>query len=82
MLDVQGHCKLVDFGFAKQLSSKNNYRTKTNCGTPIYIAPEVLKGTGSSYQADVWSLGVLICEIISGTTPFFDNNPQEVYNKI
>ena len=70
MLDNSGHCQLVDFGFAKRFTrqdeQRNQLRTFTNCGTPDYIAPEVLRGVGSSFQADIWSLGVLICEIISG----------------
>ena len=69
MIDHQGHCKLIDFGFAKCLRVKSSFtkkevKTYTNCGTPDYIAPEVLKGVGTSYEADVWSLGVLIAEIL------------------
>ena len=63
----RGHIKLVDFGFAKILK---NGKTMTNCGTPVYIAPEIIRGTGHSYKVDVWSLGILIVEIISGQTPF------------
>ena len=70
MIDNHGHCQLVDFGFAKRFQKrdieKNQMRTFTNCGTPDYIAPEVLRGIGTSFQADIWSIGVLICEIISG----------------
>lgn len=70
MIDTDGHCQIVDFGFAKRFTEKdekrNQCRTFTNCGTPDYIAPEVLKGTGASYKADIWSLGVLICEILTG----------------
>ena len=80
MIDKDGHCKLVDFGFAKRFDrndqKRNHMRTFTNCGTPDYIAPEVLRGVGASFEADIWSLGVLICEIISGKTPFHNENPQ------
>ena len=70
LLDSKGHIRLIDFGFAKQLKSINKDRAKTNCGTPAYAAPEVLVGTGYSYKADIWSFGILICEILGGFTPF------------
>lgn len=70
MVNSKGHIKLVDFGFAKRFSRneerRNQMRSYTNCGTPDYIAPEVLRGVGASFEADIWSLGVLMCEIISG----------------
>ena len=61
---------MIDFGFAKQLKDVNKDRAKTNCGTPAYAAPEVLVGTGYSYKADIWSFGILICEVLGGFTPF------------
>ena len=45
-------------------------KARTNCGTPAYAAPEVLIGTDYSYKADIWSFGILICEMIGGFTPF------------
>ena len=57
-------------------------KTYTNCGTPDYIAPEVLRGIGTSFEADIWSLGVFICEIISGRTPFHHDNPQQIYENV
>ena len=44
----------------------------TNCGTQGYVAPEVMSGYGYNYKADIWSLGILICEMIGGFTPFRD----------
>jgi serine/threonine protein kinase len=62
----RGHLKLVDFGFAKRLKSIGQ-KTMTNCGTPAYIAPEILRGhNGHGYEVDIWSLGVLMVEIVSG----------------
>lgn len=68
MIDSEGHVKLIDFGFAKQLSSRTNFRTRTNCGTIGYTAPEILLGLtqGYSFQVDVWSFGILIAEMLSG----------------
>ncbi len=70
VIDVNGHIKLIDFGFAKRLSSSSNpkhhYRTHTNCGTVGYTAPEVLLNLGASFEADIWSLGIMLCEMLSG----------------
>jgi serine/threonine protein kinase len=70
VIDTYGHIKLIDFGFAKRLSgssnAKHNYKTHTNCGTLGYTAPEVLLNLGSSFEADIWSYGILLCELISG----------------
>jgi len=78
----RGHIKLVDFGFAKRLKDITQ-KTNTNCGTPAYIAPEVLRGhNGHGYEVDVWSLGVLMVEIVSGQTPFHADTTQGIYEKI
>lgn len=62
----RGHVKFVDFGFAKMLPKTTNQRTETNCGTPAYIAPEILKNIPYGFEVDVWSFGVLLVEIVSG----------------
>lgn len=55
----------------------------TNCGTPAYMAPEILNGSNShGYEVDIWSLGVLMVEIISGQTPFHAETTQGVYEKV
>lgn len=69
-MDRAGHIKLIDFGFSKQLKDIRSDRVRTNCGTPAYAAPEVLIGAGYNYKADIWSFGILICEILGGFTPF------------
>eukprot|EP00347_Sterkiella_histriomuscorum_P015976 403354976 len=85
MIDKDGHIKLIDFGFAKKLSSQSKNRTLTNCGTLGYSAPEVLMGTnqGYSFQVDIWSFGILLCELIQGSLPF-DNkdDPQMIEQQI
>lgn len=71
LLDKHGHVKLIDFGFAKIMKDVRNDRTFTNCGTPGYCAPEVMLGNvGYNYKADIWSIGILICEMLGGFTPF------------
>ncbi|XP_030642447.1 cAMP-dependent protein kinase catalytic subunit PRKX-like [Chanos chanos] len=78
LLDCEGHIKLTDFGFAKKLVD----RTWTLCGTPEYLAPEVIQGKGHGLAVDWWALGVLIFEMLSGYPPFFDDNPLGIYQKV
>jgi len=84
MIDHSGHIKLIDFGFAKQFKSTKaeDQRTFTTCGTPDYTAPEVIKGIGASFPADIWSLGVMIAEIYTGTKPFSSGSPKDIYENI
>ncbi|XP_020792233.1 cAMP-dependent protein kinase catalytic subunit PRKX [Boleophthalmus pectinirostris] len=78
LLDAQGHIRLTDFGFAKKLSD----RTWTLCGTPEYLAPEVIQSKGHGRAVDWWALGILVFEMLAGYPPFFDDNPFGIYQKI
>ncbi|XP_055643681.1 cGMP-dependent protein kinase, isozyme 2 forms cD5/T2 isoform X1 [Toxorhynchites rutilus septentrionalis] len=80
LLDVAGYVKLVDFGFAKKLQSGR--KTWTFCGTPEYVAPEVILNRGHDISADYWSLGVLMFELLTGTPPFTGADPMRTYNII
>lgn len=81
-MNERGHIKIVDFGFAKQLK-KITDKTNTNCGTPSYIAPEILRGDfNHGFEVDIWSLGILMVELISGQTPFMSDSTQGVYENI
>ncbi|CAI2382949.1 unnamed protein product [Moneuplotes crassus] len=81
MIGADGHVKLVDFGFAKHLRSQSS-KAKTKCGTPDYLPPEVIRGIGSDLRSDIWSLGVLLCEMIGGFTPFRASDPQNLYDNV
>ncbi|KAK7873091.1 hypothetical protein R5R35_000371 [Gryllus longicercus] len=78
LLDREGHLKITDFGFAKKLTD----RTWTLCGTPEYLAPEIIQSKGHNKAVDWWALGVLIYEMLAGYPPFFDDNPFGIYEKI
>ncbi|XP_046673108.1 cGMP-dependent protein kinase, isozyme 2 forms cD4/T1/T3A/T3B isoform X3 [Homalodisca vitripennis] len=80
LLDVNGYVKLVDFGFAKKL--QHGRKTWTFCGTPEYVAPEVILNRGHDISADYWSLGVLMYELLTGTPPFTGADPMKTYNII
>jgi len=80
LLDAGGYVKLVDFGFAKKLPVGR--KTWTFCGTPEYVAPEVILNKGHDISADYWSLGVLMFELLTGTPPFTGTDPMKTYNII
>ncbi|XP_055295804.1 cGMP-dependent protein kinase, isozyme 2 forms cD5/T2 isoform X1 [Sitodiplosis mosellana] len=80
LLDINGYVKLVDFGFAKKLQTSR--KTWTFCGTPEYVAPEIILNRGHDISADYWSLGVLMFELLTGTPPFTGADPMRTYNII
>jgi cGMP-dependent protein kinase len=80
LLDANGYVKLVDFGFSKKLQSGR--KTWTFCGTPEYVAPEIILNRGHDISADYWSLGVLMFELLTGTPPFAGADAMLTYNII
>jgi len=78
VLDSKGYLKVTDFGFAKVVED----RTFTLCGTPDYLAPEIVTGQGHGKGVDWWTLGILIYEMLASFPPFFDDEPIETYKKI
>jgi serine/threonine protein kinase len=78
VFSADGHIKFIDFGFAKVIDD----RTYTLCGTPEYLAPEVVKGEGASFASDWWAFGVLLYEFLVGESPFRDDNETAMYQRI
>ncbi|CAF98611.1 unnamed protein product [Tetraodon nigroviridis] len=80
ILDHRGYAKLVDFGFAKKIGFGK--KTWTFCGTPEYVAPEIILNKGHDISADYWSLGILMFELLTGSPPFSGPDPMKTYNII
>ncbi|KAI0560534.1 Serine/threonine protein kinase [Gracilaria domingensis] len=85
-IDEAGHVKIGDFGLAKQLleheSGTRALRTASICGTRNYLSPEMLAGKPYSFEADMWSFGVMLYRIIVGTFPFDAHRTRDVFQRI
>jgi len=79
VLSLKGHVNLTDFGFAKYMKES---KTSTLCGTPEYLAPEIIRGGGYDLSVDWWALGVLMFEMLAGYSPFYSDAPLEIYKNI
>lgn len=74
--DEDNDIRIADFGLAYQL--KENQTLRHKCGTPTYIAPEILRGQEYSYKVDIFSLGSIMYNLVTGTYLFSGDNPAEL----
>lgn len=80
LVDETGYLKIIDYGLAKTLSE--NQTSKTFCGTPEYLAPEMVMHQGHDFGVDWWALGILIYEMLIGVTPFYNRERKLLLLKI
>jgi calcium/calmodulin-dependent protein kinase I len=78
--DDDSAVKIADFGFAKKVYVHNSL--KTQCGTPGYVAPEILEGTPYDERADMWSVGVILYILLGGYPPFIESTQRDLFRKI
>jgi len=81
LMDSEGHIKICDFGLSKQ-GVEGEVKAYTFCGTPEYLAPEILKGIGHDKAVDYWSLGALLYEMLSGAPPFYSRDRNQMFKNI
>lgn len=81
-MDAYGNVRLTDFGLSKEGVSDHSTGANSFCGTPEYIAPEVLLRQGHGRAVDWWSLGALLYEMITGLPPFYSRNRETMFEKI
>ena len=80
LISSDGHIKLADFGLAKE--NANNNFSKSFCGSPNYLSPEMVRRQGATKSTDIYGIGAVLYEMISGITPFYGNDLRTLYNSI
>mmetsp|Transcript_25677 Transcript_25677/g.44971 ORF Transcript_25677/g.44971 Transcript_25677/m.44971 type:complete len:345 (+) Transcript_25677:2746-3780(+) len=81
LIDHEGYAKITDFGLSKE-NIMDNSSTHTFCGTPEYLAPEILARRGHNKSVDWWSLGALIFEMLTGLPPFYNRDRERLFHSI
>jgi len=82
LISPKGYLKVIDWGFAKEIEDNTTY---TMCGTPEYVAPEVVNGSGHGKGADYWALGCNLYEMVVGVSPFVGDDVSDtlaIYQRI
>ena len=80
LIHSDGHIKLADFGLAKENDKENI--SKSFCGSPYYLSPEMIEKRESTKASDIYGIGEVLYEMMSGYTPFYGNNLQNLYTNI
>ena len=82
LLDDQGHIRLTDFGLSKEGVSNSSSGASTYCGTPEYLAPEIIDSRGHGKAVDWWSLGILLYEMLTSLPPFYSHCHERMFEMI
>merc|ERR1711871_1436277 len=82
LMDASGHIPLTDFGLSKEAITEHDAGSNTFCGTPEYLAPELIERQGHGKAVDFWTLGILIYEMLHSKSPFYDKYTNVLYQNI
>lgn len=80
VFDSEGYVRLIDFGLCRKY--EEDRKAMSFCGTPEFLAPEVITGEGYDTSCDWWSMGILLYEMLYGMPPFYNSNLEKMYSKI
>ena len=80
LLDLDGHIKIADFGLSKIIGAKQ--RSYSFCGSPEYMSPEMLTCVGHDKRLDIYCLGALLFEMLTGLPPFYERDQNMMYERI
>jgi protein-serine/threonine kinase len=81
LIDKDGYIKITDFGLSKQ-NILDNHSANSFCGTPEYLAPEIILNKGHGKAVDWWSLGAIVYEMLTGLPPFYSKDKEKLFNNI
>lgn len=81
LIDKDGYIKITDFGLSKQ-NILDNHSANSFCGTPEYLAPEIIENKGHGKAVDWWSLGAIIYEMLTGLPPFYSKDKEKLFSNI
>lgn len=81
LIDRDGYIKITDFGLSKE-NITDNFSTHSFCGTPEYLAPEIIENKGHGKAVDWWSLGAITFEMLTGLPPFYSNDYDKLFKVI
>ena len=82
LIDSDGHIRLADFGLAKQNDDGRNFVAQSFCGSPAYLAPEMLSKSGVTASGDMYQIGIVLYEMLVGIPPFYNDNISVLYQNI
>jgi serum/glucocorticoid-regulated kinase 2 len=81
ILDDEGYIKLIDFGLSKE-GIEADFIAKSFCGSPAYLSPELISGSGTTKATDIYSIGTILFEMLTGYPPFFTTSLKQLLNNI